>query len=221
MCVTCDIILHQMRRVLFQKQSGLILNEAPYGVYILSTTGRLFKDQEWDTGQNDKAVGVLVKNEKVQFVIAPEEKKGIDWSDYSYSSPVTGCTITTDVDTAKQDYLGLENTNAIVKLMGDGRKEYAAKYCVNYIFKNGKQGYLPSLGELYEAYLLISDIQSHMDAIGGTPLVDSSSYIKLSSTQNNAYNAWRVSFADGNIRITSKYTPSTTPVGCARPFCSV
>ena len=47
------------------------------GIYILHTDGKLYTRQEWDTSNNDKAVGVALISDNCGFVIAPEQSSDI------------------------------------------------------------------------------------------------------------------------------------------------
>ena len=70
---------------------------------------------------------------------------------------------------AIQDYNGEANTDKIIAQLGTGQAP-AAEYCRNYTFKNGKKGYLWSLGESQDAIKNKSLIDEAMSAIGGEAL---------------------------------------------------
>lgn len=151
-------------------------------------------------------------------MIAPVEQTAIQWGGYDIL--INGCaTITLDV-TAKTDYQGRKNTDAIIAQLG-ASTQYAAIYCRNYTFKNGKKGYLPALGELYEAYLNKSEVDACMSLIGGKALYDSSisNYVKWSSTQYDKYDAWELDWNDGNVLNLIKRNPRIN--NCARPFAAL
>lgn len=190
---------------------------APIGVYIVHTNGKVYPRSNWKSSENSKAVGVGVKTANCSFIIAPEEKTGIQWG--GYGTLINGCTTTTDSSVAMKDYNGKANTDAIIAQLGT-TGEYAANYCRNYVFRNGAVGYQPAEGELYEAYQNKTEVDACMALIGGTPLYDSSvnNYWKWSSTQYSAYNAWELYWDDGNV-ITSNKNNSHTNV-CARPFAA-
>lgn len=91
-------------------------SNAPVGIYILSTDGFAYKRSAWNTANNSKAVGVGVKTSNCSFVIAPEEQTSIQWG--GYGTLISGCTTTTSSDTAKIDYKGKQNTDAIIAQLG-------------------------------------------------------------------------------------------------------
>lgn len=108
----------------------------------------------------------------------------------------------------------------IMLLASTSSEQYAANYCRNYTFKNGKQGYQPALGELYEAYQNKSEVDACMSLIGGKALYDSSisNYGKWSSTQYDSFNAWQLHWDYGNVtRINKDYSYN---LYCARPFAA-
>ena len=112
------------------------------------------------------------------------------------------------------------SNEGIMLLAATSSEQYAANYCRNYTFKNGKQGYQPALGELYEAYQNKSEVDACMSLIGGKALYDSSinNYWKWSSTQYNSSYAWRLHWDDGLINFLNKnYSYSND---CARPFAA-
>lgn len=190
---------------------------APNGVYIAHTNGKIYKRDNWNVNNNDMAIGIAVKTANCSFVIAPIEQTGIFWGS---SILINNCTVTTEKSVAIKDYKGEANTNAIMSTIGT-ISNFAAKYCRNYTFKNGKKGYLPALGELYEAYLNKSEVDACMLLIGGAALADSSikNYRKWSSTQNTAERAWALYWNEDKILDNSK--GNALKELCARPFTSL
>lgn len=108
-------------------------SNAPVGVYILSTDGFAYKRSAWNTANNSKAVGVGVKTSKCSFVIAPVEQTSIQWG--GYGTLINGCTTTTSESTAKTDYKGKQNTDAIIAQLGV-YKAMAAGLDINNIISN-------------------------------------------------------------------------------------
>lgn len=106
----------------------------------------------------------------------------------------------------------------IMVLASSFSEQYAANYCRNYTFPHGKKGYLPALGELYEAYQNKSEVDACMKLIGGKALYDSSidNYYKWSSTQYSASYAWILNWNNGSISNSLKNT--SNDYNCARPF---
>lgn len=172
---------------------------APNGVYIMHKNRFLVTRDNWSFS-NDDASGVAVKTDNCAFVIAKEEQTSIKWG--GYGTLIDGCTTTTNSNTAKIDYNGKQNTNAIVSQLGTS-ETYAARYCKEYIFLHGAQGYLPALGELYEVYQNKTEVNACMSLIGGKALFDNSIPRRWSSTQYNSDQAWYL-YYDSRIIYTKK-----------------
>ena len=196
---------------------GLDPNTAPNGVYICDNKSRLWKKSDWDTSNNDNASGVAVKTYNCAFVIAPVEQTSIQWG--GYGTLINRCTTTTNSNTAETDYKGKQNTDAIVSQLGTS-ETYAARYCKEYTFPHGVKGYLPALGELYEAYQNKSEVDACMSLIGGKPLYDGSinNYRKWSSTQYDSNIAWNLYWNNGSITNYIKHYNKN--YYCARPFAA-
>lgn len=184
---------------------------APNGVYIMHKDRFLVIKDNW-TYSNEEASGVVVKTDNCAFVIAKEGQISIKWGGYDIS--INGCTTIEDIDTARIDYNGKQNTNAIISQLGMS-ETYAARYCKEYTFPHGVQGYLPALGELYEVYNNKSEVDACMSLIGGEPLYDSSINRKWSSTQWGNHNAWYLNWDNGDTYGTSKNESF-----CTRPFAA-
>lgn len=189
--------------------------EAPNGVYIVSTNGLVYKRSKWDTNNNDQAVGVGVKTENCSFVIAPEEQNSIKWGDKG--PMIEDCVDAYGEENAMIDYKGKQNTDAIIAYYGTS-DNYAALYCRNYIFKNGKAGYLPASGEIWEALKNKLEVDNCLSIIGGTKMYDSSikNYTKLSSTQYISIYIWHIGWWASNLSYDTKYEIKETL--SARPF---
>ena len=189
---------------------------APNGVYIMHKNRFIVTRENW-TYSNGEASGVAVKTDNCAFVIAKEEQASIRWG--SNGTLISGCTATSNKDIAKIDYRGRQNTDAIIDQYGESGT-CAARYCKEYTFPHGAQGYLPALGELYEAYQNKSEVDACMSLIGGKPLYDSSitNYGKWSSTQYDDSNAWYLHWVVGEIIKSAKNF--TTSYYGARPFAA-
>ena len=167
------------------------------GVYVYTTDGQFVKPEEWDTANNDQAVGVAVVSDNCKFVIAPEQNGSTQmWSKGGAYDNISGVTTTKNSTTAKADYQGVSNSAAIVAKYGNST-DYAAGWCQNYTFKNGKKGYLGSCGEWQEAYNNKSEIDACMSLIGGTA-INTSAY-HWTSTQYASLGAWLLRWSDGNV----------------------
>ena len=159
------------------------------GTFIIDKNDRLYKTTEefQQSGMsNSDAVGVLLVTDKVTIVIPPGMSSALQWS--TSRQLVEGVTTTSDSEVAVLDFKGKANTEAIVKALGQNAP--AAYYCSNYTFKNGKKGYLPSLGEgkeilsnLGSIYRLLYDISPETDNL-------STEYRCWTSTQDDISSAW-------------------------------
>ena len=176
--------------------------EIKRGIFILDTDGNLVKRTEWNTGNNSKAVGVAVLSDNCKFVIAPEQNSSKPmWSKGGAYDNISGVTTTTNASTAKADYKGVQNSAAIVSKYGNST-DYAAGWCQNYTFKNGKKGYLGSCGEWQEAYNNKSEIDACMSLIGGTAIATDDYH--WTSTQYSSGIAWILIWSDGNVNYNAK-----------------
>ena len=189
---------------------------APNGVYIMHKDIFLVKRENWSY-PNEEASGVAVKTDNCAFVIAKEEQVSIQWGGYGIL--INDCTTTKDESTAKKDYNGRQNTDAIVSQLGIS-ETYAARYCKEYTFPHGAQGYLPALGELYEVYQNKSEVDACMSLIGGDALYGSgNNYWKRSSTQYSANYAWGLDWYNGDFEY-NRNKDSSGNSNCARPFAA-
>ena len=164
-------------------------NKLPLGIYIYDTDGHFTLPENWDTANNSKAVGVYVGTENSKFVIAPtyEEIMKYEWG--GYGTTISGIVTSNDSVTAKKDYAGESNTDKIIAQLGKGDAP-AAEYCRNYTFKNGKKGYLWSLGEAQNAYNNKAAIDAAMSKIGGNAIpTDNYHWV---STQFSSVYAWKL-----------------------------
>lgn len=160
--------------------------DPPNGIYILRAN-RLYTPDEWDAYWNNEAVGAAVVTDNCRFVVAPTENSSIQkWS--PNKALVPGVTTVVDGNAATVDYNGVQNTDALVAFYGSN-DDYAAGWCRNYIFKNGKNGYLGSLGEWYEVEKNKAEVDACLRAMGGVAIPN---VIHWSSTQESKDYAWRL-----------------------------
>lgn len=170
-----------------ERNVTVVYTKISLGIFILDTDGNLVKRSEWSTSNNSKAVGVAVLTNNCKFVIAPTQSDStLVWAPHGAQNSVPGVTTTTMSSEARKDYKGVSNSSAIVSKYRAGTN-YAAGWCQNFSFENGKEGYLGACGEWREAYNNKAEIDACMSLIGGTAIT--SSYYWTSS-QYNAANAW-------------------------------
>lgn len=185
------------RSMMGRKKAGISIDGAPNGIYILRTDNRLYTKEMWKTDWSNEAVGVAVVTGNCKFVIAPEQNDSMQaWMKGVIYSNVSGVTEAPSSTLAKADYRGVSNSAAIVAEYGDST-DYAAGWCQNYTFKNGKKGYLGSCGEWQEAYNNKSEIDACMSLIGGTAIA--TDYYHWTSTQRVSYYVWTLGWSDGNV----------------------
>ena len=126
-----------------------------------------------------EAEGVAVVTPESQFVIATEEER----TGFCTKLEVTDNIVTTSViSEAILDYEGKYNTKQYIAQYGLDNCP-ATEICRNYI-ANRNVGYVPSLGQLYLAWTMKSEVSSLMSLIGGqaigsTLLPSGSSYYSL------------------------------------------
>ena len=181
----------------------------PLGIYIYDTDGNFTKANKWNTANNGKAVGVSVCTENSQFIIG-------DYHSYYilkdiYGAP-SGVVTTTNVTTAKKDYAGKSNTDKIIAEFGKGAQ--AATFCRNCTFKNGKTGYLWSLGEMVDAMNNKQEIDAAIEKIGGTSLSEVNDTSYWTSTLYNKSYAWKGYWSNGNV-----YNYDAGETASVRPVC--
>lgn len=183
-------------------EGGSTPTEGIYGVFIYDTNGNLTKPEEWDTANNDLAVGVAVIDENCSFVI----EKTVSYSNMQwggYGTEISGIVTTTNTNTAKTDYAGESNTTKIINYLGSGNAP-AAEYCrsrsctVNGITL---YGYLGAYGEWQTAINNKSAIDSALKKIGGTAMKINYHW---TSTQYNSGNAWTMDWGGGTINYNLK-----------------
>ena len=179
------------------------------GIYIYDTDGQFTLPENWNAANNSKAVGVYVGTENSNFVISPTyaESPAEMWGT---NRIVSGVITAEDIATAKKDYAGEANTDKIIAQLG---KYTAAETCRNYTFKNGKKGYLWSMGEVYDAYANKNAIEIAMAKIGGTILNNSGYY--WTSTQYSSNNAWLLDWSTGGTYSQNKINRNYVRVVCA------
>lgn len=182
-----------------KRNVSLVYKKMTLGVFILGTDGNLYSESEWDQ-PNSSAVGVAVLTNKCKFVIAPiastENNDRLTWSKKGAYYNVSGVTTTTKLIAAVSDYEGVSNSSAIVSKYRAGT-DYAAGWCQNFSFKNGKKGYLGSCGEWKKAYDNKDEIDACMSLIGGTAI--RTDYSHWTSTQYNSSGAWSLDWKNGGV----------------------
>lgn len=183
---------------------GSTPTEGIYGVFIYDTNGNLTKPEEWDTANNDSAVGVAVIDENCSFVI----EKTVSYSTMQWGGHGTEISGITSSNTASTNYAGETNTTKIINQLGSGNAP-AADYCRGRSCTvNGTTlyGYLGAAGEWQTAYNNKSSIDSALSKIGGTAM--STSDYHWTSTQYSSDTGWVSSWYNGGFLRSSKNSDS-------------
>lgn len=185
-------------------QLGVSPSEASNGVYVYANNGKLYTPEEWDTANNDLAVGVAVVSRSRRFAITKGEKPQRAWSAALYRTDVSGLTNYDDSSQAVTDFNGESNTSIIREAAsGENDSNGAAYYCYNQTVSiSGRgtvHGYLPALGELQAVYNNKSSVDNAMSLIGGTAMP--TDYWLWSSTESDWLTAWCL-YCDGGYLLT-------------------
>ena len=178
-------------------EGGGTPTEGIYGVFIYDTNGNLTKPEEWDTTNNDLAVGVAVIDENCAFVIGKEALGSKAWSSQLAGTTVSGIVTTTNIDVALTDYAG-ESNSAIVRGLTSGEDNAFNLADVDTITVNGTTlyGYIGAVGEWQTAYNNKTAINSALSTIGGNA-IDTGYH--WTSTQESSDSAWALSWDNSDI----------------------
>lgn len=133
-------------------------------VYVYTVDGQLVKPEEWDTANNDQAVGVAVVSDNCKFAISKglPMQNNIAWSISLNGTDIAELTNYT-ISNGQTDFAGQSNTN-IIRTQASSENN-AANYCYAQIL-NGKNGYLPAAGELYTIWEYKADVDNALTIIG-------------------------------------------------------
>ena len=154
------------------------------GVYIQDIDGYLHSESEWDSSKTPNGIAVLT--DECQFVVALESYSYKYWSNTSFEMANVE-TFYNKTD-AIYDYNGLENTSSIISQLSVAKEDdYAAFVCNEYVFPNGKNGYLGAAGEWYQIGVNLDVINNMLNLLGR----ESIDFSAWTSTQRNASNSWQ------------------------------
>jgi hypothetical protein len=166
---------------------SFIYKAIPLGVYIQGVSGEIYTKDEWTNQETPN--GILVSTNEKKFVIALNDSVDdlVYWKHNVGTDPVPGLSEITSESDAKIDLDGESNTNILLTEYSN-RVELvpAAYYAGNFIFPNGKKGYLGSAGE----WQIVADNKSKIIdcfRLVGEHLNDSRYW---TSTQHSGVNAW-------------------------------
>lgn len=175
------------------------------GLYIYDTDGKFTSPSSWNTANNSKAVGVALIDDNCKFVIAKEDIStspdtfGGDYGDKYIVFDSFAPSSSTD---AKKYYGGYKDTLYLISdYMGvdvNGKVNTAAWDCYNYIFPNGKRGYLGSSGEWYTIYDYgNSTLNNALTKIGGKAMTEDKYW--TSTKVGTLGGMYRLTFKSGSL----------------------
>ena len=194
--------------------------EKPIGVYIYTTDKEFITADDWDTANNDKAVGVFVNDGEHDFVIAKVNARSSSAKWGGYNKLLTSIPAIKSQSSAELDFNGQENTLNIIQELNGYEDEKgtigapAAEACANYTFPDGTKGYLPALGEWNLAHLNKAEVDNALLKCGGINIFPSAYY--WSSTQDNANYSWELYWDTGNTYSAGKNNKINV-----RAFCKI
>ena len=182
------------------------LKTAANGVYAVAKDGKgLTVD---DADESCIAVALITDNQKVMIAktnATDGTNTTLYWGKNLYKKDVAGITETTDQSVAKADFGGKANTDAIIAAYSQHSVDMDSRDMCKVLSTYAEGGftdwYVPALGQLYEMYTKMSDINTALQNIGGTAL-ESDTY--WSSSEDSSNYAWYVDFKNGNVNDYSK-----------------
>ena len=189
--------------------------EGIYGVFIYDTNGNLTKPEEWDTANNDSAVGVAVIDENCSFVIGKEASSEKMAYDPNYQKLNWDHIINEGyIEDIKLDYAGEANSSIVRGLTSGETNAFNWAYGKT-ITVNGTTlyGYLGAGGEWQTAINNKAAIDSALSKIGGNVISTNSNH--WASSQYSSDYAWAVNWEGGHF---SGYTTKNYAGYYARAF---
>lgn len=142
------------------------------GIYAAYADGSMRTAENADTN----AIGVAVITDNCKFIIDKTNKKNVAWdSNYGTNGVIAECFAADNSDTAKTNYTGVSNTDAITAVVTGGEAAKYCRSCSKTIAGKTVYGYLGACGEWNTAYDNKTTVDSIMSTIGGTA-IGSSSY---------------------------------------------
>mgnify|MGYP004528314399 CR=1 FL=1 len=193
--------------LLYNRKVTFTYKALSLGTYIIDINDNLIDRNSWDEN-TQPAVGVALITEKVAIVIPTGTKYSLKWS--TQRQLVEGATVASTASDAFNDYKGKANTEAIVSALGTEAE--AAYYCYNYTFKNGRKGYLMSVGEAMDINENIVAITSLLNVIDSGVVNLDSDMQYWTSTQCNITMAWRIKEEKLDTFIKDYTQPYTIPI---------
>lgn len=181
-------VLKYVPSPLYNREVTFTYKALETGSFIIDKNDNLYKSptecEEAGLPKTDM-VGVLLVTNNVAIVIAPETIYNTMWS--NERNLIGGCATFPNYLDALKDFAGAANTAAIIG--ADSNSYITARRCSDYVFKNGKKGYLMSVGEAKEIAENFEWLGPKLTYIGDADApFENGKY--WTSTQMNANSAW-------------------------------
>lgn len=181
-------VLKYVPSPLYNREVTFTYKALETGTFIIDKNDNLYESptecEEAGLSKTDM-IGVLLVTNNVAIVIAPKIIYNLIWS--NEGNLIEGCATFPNYLDALKDFAGAANTAAIIG--ADSNPYIAARLCSNYVFKNGKKGYLMSVGEakeIAENFYWLGQKLTYINDFDAPS--ESGKY--WTSTQMNANSAW-------------------------------
>ena len=181
-------VLKYVPSPLYNREMTFTYKALNTGTYIIDKNDNLYESptecEEAGLSKTDM-IGVLLVTNNVAIVIAPKIIYNLIWS--NEENLIEGCATFPNYLDALKDFAGAANTAAIIG--ADNNPNIVARRCSDYVFKNGKKGYLMSVGEakeIAENFYILGPKLTYINDFDAPS--ESGKY--WTSTQMNANSAW-------------------------------
>ena len=173
-----------------QYERSITFNYITTGAFVEATDGTLYTSSAWSSsGKIANSVVVIGTNHTYRIALNGSSYR--DKPIHSNSSDKMNQYLPqlSVVGDAYEDWDGKKNTEKILNFniqFGSNTTSYAAPYCINYVFPDGKtHGYIPSAGQAHYTALNSSIIKACMEAAGGTTVGGWHTTSTLASSDSN------------------------------------
>lgn len=190
-------VLKYIPSPLYNREVTFTYKALELGVFIIDKNEKIYTMDDFEQSgvPYSEALGAALITDKMAIVISGPKFNVTEWS--NKEGLIDGCTVNSNAIKAAQDFAGAANTAAIIK--ANAGLYTAASKCSNYVFKNGKKGYLMSAGEAIE-------IQKNFDSIDSI-LTNIDLYNSVqkdmdywTSTQKDSNTAWGINMVNSTLK---------------------
>lgn len=157
-----------------------------YGVYIQDVDGYCLTADEWNRSSGLTINGIAVVTENCSFVISLKAYYTYIYETDGVDPPLTA---RNDLSSAITDFSGQSNTQKLVSTFGTD-SDYGINYCNDFVFPNGKKGYMGSAGEWQAAIDNKDALQPILEMLGDQSLIWNYTW---TSTYKGDYYFWAIS----------------------------